>query len=138
MKTTIEQVLEFHKTFHCAIADKPNIGDAALNSLRLKLIREEGIKELTEALEQKDVIRVLDALTDLQYVLDGTYIAFGLAQYKDAAFEEVHRSNMTKLDKNGGVVKDAWGKVMKSDRYQQPNLVKVLFPETENQQPKKK
>lgn len=93
--------------------------------VRLNLIQEE-LSELTEALAQGDRVAVLDALTDLQYVIDGTYLSFGLHEYKNAAFREVHRSNMTKLDENGRPVLGDSGRVLKPDTYEPPDLESVL------------
>ena len=128
MPTTLEQVRIFHETYGCPIHDKPHIADAALNKLRLDFLKEE-IQELTDALNAADHVGVLDALTDIQYFLDGTYLALGYAQWKDAAFAEVQRSNMTKLTKDGKVLRSPEGKVMKSDQFQLPDLKKIMFPE---------
>ncbi len=75
------------------VLGEPGIADAMTNKLRLNLLQEE-LDELREALEQGNIVEALDALTDLQYVLDGAYLSFGLQALKKAAFDEVHRSNM--------------------------------------------
>lgn len=93
--------------------------------LRLQLLQEE-VGELAEAFAEGDIVAVLDALTDIQYVLDGCYLACGLQGVKDAAFAEVQRSNMTKLDAQGNPVINAAGRVVKSDQYSPPKLEQFL------------
>ena len=100
--------------------------------LRLQLIQEE-LAELAEAMYQGDTIESLDALCDLQYVIDGTTLYLGLHGVFDDAFQEVHRSNMTKLDKNGKPIRNEAGRVVKSDRYEPPQLGKLLgYPPKES------
>jgi predicted HAD superfamily Cof-like phosphohydrolase len=89
--------------------------------LRLQLIQEE-LAELAEAMATNDPVLYLDALTDLQYVLDNAYVAFGFAQLKLPAFREVHASNMSKLTSDGEPLFDQAGRVVKSDQYRRPNL----------------
>lgn len=89
--------------------------------LRLQLIQEE-LGELAYALAIGDPVDVLDALTDLQYVLDNAYLEFGFKNLKLPAFREVHASNMTKLTREGKPLFDDAGRVMKSDQYRPPNL----------------
>lgn len=93
--------------------------------LRLQLIVEE-VGELAEALFKGDLVETADALTDIQYVLDGTYLAFGLDGLKDALFDEVHRSNMSKLDENGRPIIADSGRVVKSALYSPPDLKSVF------------
>ena len=92
---TLASVREFHESYGLPVAHSANIDDERVNGLRIELIREE-LEELTEALKTRDLTEVLDALTDLQYVLDGAYLSFGLHGLKETAFSEVHRSNMSK------------------------------------------
>lgn len=121
--TTIELVAECHKAFGLPIADKPTI--AARGSLRLCLLQEE-LNELQHAIVNADLIGVLDALSDLQYVLDGTYLEYGFADIKTAAFAEVHRSNMSKLDSSGRPLLRADGKFLKGPFYTPPNLKQFI------------
>lgn len=125
MSDSIHLVREFHERFEQAIADQPNISDAKLNELRVKLLQEE-LDELTEALRNGDPVATLDALTDLQYVLDGAYLALGFHAMKDAATREVHRSNMSKLGADGRPVYRTDGKVTKGPHYSPPDLEAVL------------
>lgn len=121
MKPSIEYASEFHQKYACETHDQPHISNEALNNLRLSLLKEE-LGELEEALKNRDKTKVLDALTDLQYVLDGAYLALGFHHLKDAALEEVHRSNLSKLGEDGKPIRRADGKVLKGPNYFAPNL----------------
>ncbi len=100
--------------------------DARTNALRIALIAEE-LEELKEALEQGSVLETLDALIDLQYVLDGAFLSFGLHDLKETAFAEVHGSNMSKLGEDGKpVVRESDGKILKGPNYYKPNLAQFL------------
>jgi predicted HAD superfamily Cof-like phosphohydrolase len=121
MKSTIEQVREFHDAFGVKNEPHPTLSDKKTQLLRVRLIQEE-IDELREALEADDVVGVLDALVDITYVVEGSFLQFGLAFLKDSAFNEVHRSNMSKLDENGKPIFAPDGKVMKSKLYSKPDL----------------
>jgi predicted HAD superfamily Cof-like phosphohydrolase len=122
---SIELVREFHEVFGQAIAPGPSIGDGQLNDLRVALLDEE-LDELAVALQHGDPVATLDALTDLQYVLDGAYLSLGFHAVKDAALAEVHRSNMSKLDSNGGPIYREDGKILKGENYSPPDLARVL------------
>ena len=125
-KTTLEQVQEFHETYGLPVEGAPNIEDAQTNALRINLLAEE-LEELQEALEEGNLVEVLDALTDLQYVLDGAYLSFGLHSLKQAAFDEVHRSNMSKLGEDGKPIRrESDGKVLKGPNYWTPDLSKFI------------
>lgn len=93
--------------------------------LRLQLIQEE-LGELAKAMAESDKLETLDALVDLQYVLSGTILSLGYAPVFNVAFEEVHRSNMSKLDDEGKPLKDAAGRILKSWNYQPPELTKFI------------
>lgn len=125
-KTTIEQVQEFHETYGLPVESQPNISDAQTKELRINLLAEE-LDELKEALENDDILETLDALIDLQYVLDGAFLSFGLQDVKDAAFNEVHRSNMSKLGEDGKPIRrEGDGKVMKGPNYFKPDIAQFL------------
>lgn len=124
--TTLEQVKEFHETYGLPVERTPNISDAKTNELRVNLIAEE-LEELQEALNDGDIVEVLDALTDLQYVLDGAYLSFGLHEVKTAAFNEVHASNMSKLGEDGKPIRrESDGKILKGPNYWKPDLSKFI------------
>jgi predicted HAD superfamily Cof-like phosphohydrolase len=126
-QTTLEQVQEFHETYGLPVEGAPKISDEKTNALRINLLAEE-LDELREALAAGDVVEVLDALTDLQYVLDGAYLSFGLHSVKQAAFDEVHRSNMSKLGADGKPIRRPEdGKVLKGPNYFEPDLSQ-FFP----------
>lgn len=122
---SIDLVREFHETYGQAVADVPHVADVALNKLRISLLREE-LKELEDALAIGDAVEALDALTDLQYVLDGAYLSLGFHRFKDAALAEVHRSNMSKLDEDGRPVYREDGKILKGPNYSPPNISRCL------------
>ncbi len=125
-KTTLEQVQEFHETYGLAVESQPTIKDQKTNTLRINLLAEE-LDELKEALEQGDMVETLDALIDLQYVLDGAFLSFGMQELKNNAFREVHRSNMSKLDENGKPIRrETDGKVLKGPNYFKPDMAQFF------------
>ncbi|MFT4736274.1 MAG: putative HAD superfamily Cof-like phosphohydrolase [Cyclobacteriaceae bacterium] len=91
----LNQVAEFHKTFKHPILDQPTIPDPERSALRVSLIAEE-LRELEEAIEAKDMVEIADALCDIQYVLSGAVLEFGLGDKFKSLFDEVQRSNMSK------------------------------------------
>lgn len=95
---TLTSVAEFHKTFQHPILEEPTIPSEVRCNLRVALIAEE-LKELQEAIENKDIVEIADALCDIQYVLSGAVLEFGLKDKFNALFEEVQRSNMSKACK---------------------------------------
>ncbi len=94
----LNQVADFHKTFKHPILDEPQIPSQERCELRVSLISEE-LKELQEAIETKDIVEIADALCDIQYVLSGTVLEFGLGKKFKQLFDEVQRSNMSKACK---------------------------------------
>lgn len=125
-KTTLEAVREFHETYGLPVEHEPNISDEKTNKLRINLLAEE-VEELQEALEAGDIVEVLDALTDIQYVLDGAYLSFGLHPVKQAAFDEVHSSNMSKLGEDGKpIVREEDGKILKGPSYFKPDIAQFV------------
>ncbi len=91
----LNQVAEFHTTFKHPILDSPQIPSEERCKLRVSLIAEE-LKELQEAIDDKDVVEIADALCDIQYVLSGAILEFGMGDKFRELFEEVQRSNMSK------------------------------------------
>ena len=124
-RSTLDQVREFSEAFSVPIADSPNVTDPDINALRVKLLREE-LDELRDALYGHDPVATLDALCDLQYVLDGAFLQLGFAGVKEAAFADVHRSNMAKLGPDGKPIRRADGKILKPEGWQPPNLKQFL------------
>ncbi len=96
---SLNQVAEFHKTFHHPILDTPQIPDEKRSALRVSLITEE-LEELAQAIKENDLVEIADALCDIQYVLSGAVLEFGLGDKFVSLFEEVQRSNMSKACSN--------------------------------------
>ena len=122
--TNFDKVGIFMKTFGQEVKTKPSFSTDKINKLRLDLIKEE-LTELTEAMNNKDLLEVADALTDILYVTYGAGHAFGINL--DKCFEEVQNSNMSKLDENGKPIYNEHGKVMKGPNYFKPNLKKIIL-----------
>lgn len=150
-KTSLEQVAEFHKAFNQQDPSSPDLSGTSMEDkqtlrdinkmmhamsqqllelakkskgkalIRMHLLMEE-LAELGDALADENKVGALDALGDIQYVTDGAFLAFGLAEAKDAAIAEIHRANLSKLDENGQPVLNEAGRVLKSDQYAPPNL----------------
>ena len=113
----------FMKTFGQEVKNKPSFSTDKINKLRLDLIKEE-LTELTEAMNNKDLLEVADALTDILYVTYGAGHAFVIDL--DKCFDEVQNSNMSKLDQNGKPIYNEHGKVMKGPNYFKPDLSKFV------------
>jgi len=121
--SNFNKVGTFMKTFGQEVKNKPSFSTDKINKLRIDLIKEE-LGELTEAMNNKDLLEVADALTDILYVTYGAGHAFGINL--DECFEEVQNSNMSKLDENGKPIYNDTGKVMKGPNYFKPNLSKFV------------
>tara|TARA_B100001121_G_C18326753_1_gene451354 strand:+ start:193 stop:564 length:372 start_codon:yes stop_codon:yes gene_type:complete len=122
--TNFEKVGKFMKTFGQEIKTKSSLSTDKINNLRVSLIEEE-LEELKQAIKQKNLLEVADALTDLLYVTYGTGQAFGINL--DKCFDEVQKSNMSKLDENGKPIYNENGKVLKGPKYFKPNLSNFLI-----------
>mgnify|MGYP001296674156 FL=1 len=121
--TNFEKVGLFMKTFGQDIKIKPSLSSEKINTLRINLIKEE-LDELKKAIEEKDILEIADALTDILYVTYGSGHAFGINL--DKCFDEVQNSNMSKLGSDGKPIFNEAGKVMKGPKYFKPNLSKFL------------
>tara|TARA_B100001113_G_scaffold203573_1_gene166929 strand:+ start:37 stop:408 length:372 start_codon:yes stop_codon:yes gene_type:complete len=121
--TNFDKVGVFMKTFGQEVKNKPSLSDNKINELRVSLIQEE-LDELKEAMNNKDLLEVADALTDLLYVTYGAGHAFGIDL--DKCFNEVQNSNMSKLGKDGKPIYNEIGKVMKGPNYFKPDLTKFI------------
>ncbi len=113
----------FMKTFGQEVKNKPSFSSDKINKLRIDLIKEE-LEELTEAIKNKDLLEVADALTDILYVTYGAGHAFGIDL--DKCFDEVQNSNMSKLSEEGKPIYNESGKVMKGPNYFKPDLSKFV------------
>ena len=121
--TNFKSVRKFMETFGQEIKEKASFPDDKITSLRYDLIKEE-LEELKEAMDNKDIKEVADALTDILYVTYGAGHAFGIDL--DKCFEEVQNSNMSKLDSDGKPIYNDKGKVMKGPNYFKPDLGKFV------------
>ena len=121
--TNFQSVKKFMETFGQEIKEKASFPNDNITTLRYDLIKEE-LDELKEAMDNKDIKEVADALTDILYVTYGAGHAFGINL--DKCFEEVQNSNMSKLDLNGKPIYNDKGKVMKGPKYFKPNLSKFV------------
>ena len=122
--TNFEKVGLFMSTFGQEVKKISELSSEKINSLRLSLIQEE-LDELTKAIKENDILEVADALTDILYVTYGAGQAFGINL--DKCFDEVQKSNMSKLGKDGKPIYNENGKVMKGPDYFKPNLSKFLI-----------
>ncbi len=123
-RDTLSIVREWHEAFDVPVAPAPGIPEARAQ-MRLAILEEE-VAELRAAVEAGDMTEVLDALCDIQYVLDGTFLEFGMHGIKQAAMEEVHSSNMSKLGADGRPVLREDGKVLKGPAFRRPELAPLL------------
>ena len=121
--TNFESVKKFMETFGQEIKEKAAFPNNKITSLRYNLIKEE-LEEFKEAIENRDIKEVADALTDILYVTYGAGHAFGINL--DKCFEEVQNSNMSKLGSDGKPIYNDNGKVMKGPNYFKPNLSKLI------------
>ena len=121
--TNFEKVRLFMTTFGQEVKNKPSLSSEKINSLRVNLIEEE-LSELKEAVAKNDLKETADALTDILYVTYGAGHAFGINL--DNCFEEVQKSNMSKLGDDGKPIYNEHGKVMKGPNYFKPDLKKFI------------
>ena len=121
--TNFQKVGIFMKTFGQEVKNKAELGDEKLNQLRISLINEE-LDELKTAIKDNNILEVADALTDILYVTYGAGHSFGVDL--DKCFDEVQKSNMSKLGDDGKPIYNKAGKVMKGPNYFKPNLSKFL------------
>ena len=121
--TNFISVKKFMQTFGQEVKTKSEFPSEKVVKLRYDLIKEE-LEEFAEAIKNKDIVEVADSLTDILYVTYGAGIAFGIDL--DKCFDEVQRSNMSKLGKDGKPIYNDKGKVMKGPNYFQPDLSKFI------------
>ena len=126
MQDKIDKVRRFHDLFLIGNEDSPisNIGKATY-LLRHRLMHEEN-EEYLEACENNDLVEIADALGDMLYIWCGTVLKHGLQDFMEDIFNEIQRSNLSKLDVNGEPIFREDGKVMKSDQYFKPNIKSIL------------
>ena len=135
MKNQLEKVLDFQTSFSQPILENPSLVNKELAGLRFDLMKEEN-EEYLEAVLNNDLIEIADALGDQMYILCGTILSHGMQHIIEKVFDEIHQSNMSKLDQDGnpiingknGVLDGSrpMGKILKSKTYFEPNLKQFL------------
>lgn len=125
MHKQLQQLKEFSTAYNAFMNEQPAIPPAEIIALRLRLLREE-VDELEEALRMGDLVGVADAQTDIQYILFGTVLATGMQDIFEKLFDEVHRSNMSKLGEDGKPILREDGKVLKGPNFTLPSLVPII------------
>jgi predicted HAD superfamily Cof-like phosphohydrolase len=121
----IKSVAEFHTVFKIGNADAVKLIDERDYTLRYNLIKEEN-EEYLEACKNGDIVEIADALGDQLYILFGTILKHGLQHKIEEVYDEIHRSNMSKLDENGLPIFREDGKILKSNLYFKPDIKKIL------------
>ncbi len=126
MKKQIEAVTQFHTAFKIGHSETPkaDLGESK-HKLRYDLMKEEN-EEYLEAVQNNDLIEIADALGDMMYILCGTIIEHGLQHKIEAVFDEIQRSNMSKLGEDGNPIYREDGKVMKGPNYFKPDFSKII------------
>jgi predicted HAD superfamily Cof-like phosphohydrolase len=126
MQKQINAVTEFHTAFRIGHSEIPkaDLGESK-KILRYHLMKEEN-EEYLEAVQNNDLVEIADALGDMMYILCGTIIEHGLQHKIEAVFDEIQRSNMSKLGEDGNPIYREDGKVMKGPNYFKPDFTKIL------------
>ena len=122
--SNFQKVKKFMRTFGQKVEKSSKFPNAKIAKLRCELIKEE-LNELKQAVNSKNLVEVADALTDLLYVTYGAGHSFGINL--DKCFKEVHKSNMSKLGRDGRPIYNEFGKVMKGPNFKKPNLKKIII-----------
>ena len=127
IKKPIEAVTKFHKSYGLGIEHTPKANlPKNISELRFNLMKEEN-EEYLQAAQAEDLIEIGDALGDMLYILCGTIIAHGFQDKIESIFDEIQRSNMSKLGADGKPIYRKDGKVMKGPNYFKPDLKKILI-----------
>lgn len=126
IKKPIDAVIQFHEVYGLGIENEP-ISDLPkkIIDLRYNLMKEEN-EEYLQAAKENDLVEIGDALGDMLYILCGTIVSHGFQDKMESIFDEIQRSNMSKLGKDGKPIYREDGKVMKGPNYFKPNLTKIL------------
>ena len=125
MKNKLNSVAEFHEVFKIGNAKDITLLEEKDYILRYNLIKEEN-EEYLDACKNKDMVEIADALGDQLYILCGTILKHGLQHKIEEVFDEIHRSNMSKLDEQGKPIFREDGKVLKGNGYFKPDIKKIL------------
>lgn len=121
----IQSVENFHEVFKIGNAADPTLVEERDYTLRFNLIKEEN-EEYLDACKNGDIVEIADALGDQLYILFGTILKHGLQHKIEEVYDEIHRSNMSKLDENGQPIFREDGKILKSNLYFKPNIKSIL------------
>lgn len=126
MQKQLTAVKEFHNAFGLGVKEAPlaDLGEN-VNLLRFNLMKEEN-EEYLEAVQNNDIVEIADALGDMLYILCGTILEHGLQHKIEEVFDEIQRSNMSKLGEDGKPIYREDGKVMKGPNYFKPNFEEIL------------
>ena len=126
MKKQLDSVKEFHTAFAIGFSENPKADLGEIKKmLRFNLMKEEN-EEYLEAVKNNDLVEIADALGDMMYILCGTIIEHGLQHKIEAVFDEIQRSNMSKLGDDGNPIYREDGKVMKGPNYFKPNFQEIF------------
>lgn len=126
MQKQLKAVRLFHETYGLGVSEEMKADLGALkNELRYNLMKEEN-EEYLEAVQNNDIVEIADALGDMLYILCGTILEHGLQHKIEEVFDEIQRSNMSKLGEDGKPIYREDGKVMKGPNYFKPNFEKIL------------
>lgn len=125
LREKIESVAEFHEVFKIGNADTIQLIEERDYTLRYNLIKEEN-EEYLDACKTGDIVEIADALGDQLYILFGTILKHGLQHKIEEVYDEIHRSNMSKLDEQGLPIFREDGKILKSSLYFRPNIKSIL------------
>lgn len=128
MNRQIEQVKRFHQAFGHPVRQKPTHLSEERIEMRIDILREE-ISELEEAMLEQNIVNVADAIIDSIYILIGHALEFGIAHRLEECFDEVQRSNMSKLGEDGLPIYREDGKIMKGPKYSPPALAEIILPD---------
>tara|TARA_B100000287_G_C20672582_1_gene793939 strand:- start:4553 stop:4933 length:381 start_codon:yes stop_codon:yes gene_type:complete len=124
MSEKTKMLIKFNKTFGLPVAKKPTLLNSKEYNLKYNLLKEE-LDEYHQACANDDMLEISDALVDIAYVLYGMVVHHGLSNVFDDMFQEVHNSNMSKLE-NGKVLRRTDGKILKGSEFFKPNLKQFL------------
>ena len=126
IKKPIQAVIDFHNAFGLGVEQNPKANlPHAISKLRFDLMKEEN-EEYLEATRANDIVEIGDALGDMLYILCGTIIAHGFQDKIESIFDEIQKSNMSKLGADGKPIYRKDGKVLKGPNYFKPNIEKIL------------
>lgn len=126
----INKIIEFNKAFEIPYNTEPSLVPDTTANLRFSLMHEENQEYHIASVIDKNIVEVADALGDKLYILLGSIVAHGMQDVIVKVFNEIHRSNMTKLDSEGKVLRRGDGKIIKSSLYEKPNLAQFFLNES--------